>query len=237
MLKRLMFVYFVQKKGLLDGDPDYLGNHLRRPWQENAQNQVHSLYIAKNTIIPDLFDAAREVCAGAFKKDSALWSLLRENPDRYIYTPVLKGVDLALPEEIAAGLSDVARRGGWNKPADRDFALPTETWREHIARRQRGQNVRARLEAGEIHSIDDFITDNLDIRQFARDAIDNAEDPELVRAFEHAIERVTILDPTCGSGAFLFAALNFKINYDLKFRMGLEGEDAPVIPGGNQLLL
>ena len=36
----------------------------------------------------------------------------------------------------------------------------------------------------------------------------NCEGPELLRAFWHAIEKVTILDPTCGSGAFLFAALN-----------------------------
>ena len=34
------------------------------------------------------------------------------------------------------------------------------------------------------------------------------EGPELLRAFWRAITEVTILDPTCGSGAFLFAALN-----------------------------
>ena len=38
--------------------------------------------------------------------------------------------------------------------------------------------------------------------------IENCEGPDLLRAFWHAIENVTILDPTCGSGAFLFAALN-----------------------------
>ena len=38
--------------------------------------------------------------------------------------------------------------------------------------------------------------------------IENCEGPELLRAFWHAIEKVTVLDPTCGSGAFLFAALN-----------------------------
>ena len=30
MLNRMMFVYFVQKQGFLDGDPDYLRNRLRR---------------------------------------------------------------------------------------------------------------------------------------------------------------------------------------------------------------
>jgi hypothetical protein len=34
------------------------------------------------------------------------------------------------------------------------------------------------------------------------------EGPELLRAFWQAIESVTVLDPTVGSGAFLFAALN-----------------------------
>ena len=38
--------------------------------------------------------------------------------------------------------------------------------------------------------------------------IENCEGPELLRAFWHGIEQVSILDPTCGSGAFLFAALN-----------------------------
>jgi methylase of polypeptide subunit release factors len=38
--------------------------------------------------------------------------------------------------------------------------------------------------------------------------VENCEGPELLRAFWHAIEQVSILDPTCGSGAFLFAALN-----------------------------
>ncbi len=35
----------------------------------------------------------------------------------------------------------------------------------------------------------------------------HCESPELLRAFWHAIQSVTVLDPTCGSGAFLFAAL------------------------------
>jgi hypothetical protein len=38
--------------------------------------------------------------------------------------------------------------------------------------------------------------------------ISGSEGPELLRAFWHAIREVTILDPTCGSGAFLFAALS-----------------------------
>src|SRR5439155_26849488 len=53
-----------------------------------------------------------------------------------------------------------------------------------------------------------LVTLNLDIRQFAQDVVVNCEGPELLRAFYQAIEKVSVLDPTCGSGAFLFAALN-----------------------------
>ncbi len=42
-------------------------------------------YISKNTIIPFLFDAAEKKCAVAFQPGSALWRLLRDDPDRYIY--------------------------------------------------------------------------------------------------------------------------------------------------------
>lgn len=164
-------------------------------------------YIAKSTIIPYLFDAAQKKCAIAFQPTSALWQLLRDDPDRYIYEPVRKGVDLPLPEEIAGGIGDVIQRSGWNRPAASELALPTETWREHVARRHRCLELRHKLQAGGIHQINDLITYNLDVRQFADDAISTCEGPELLRAFYQAISTVTILDPTCGSGAFLFAAL------------------------------
>ena len=66
----------------------------------------------------------------------------------------------------------------------------------------------AKLAAGEITSINDLITYNLDMRQFAQDAITYCEGTDLLRAFYDSIASVTVLDPTCGSGAFLFAALN-----------------------------
>jgi hypothetical protein len=165
-------------------------------------------YISKNTIIPFLFDAAEKACKIAFKPDGALWALLREKGDRYIYEAVRQGVDLDLPVEIAAGIEDVLQRGGWNKPAAAGFALPTETWREHVARRQRCRSLRQKLAAGEVAQINDLITYNLDIRQFAQDVITSCESSDLLKAIYQAIEQVSVLDPTCGSGAFLFAALN-----------------------------
>ena len=165
-------------------------------------------YISKSTIVPFLFEATEKKCAIAFRPEGAVWRLLIDDPDRYIFDTVKKGVNLPLPTEIATGITDVSKRGGWNRPADEAFALPTETWREYIARRTRYLEVRAKLAAGEIHSINDVITYNLDLRQFAQDVIETCEGPDLLRAFYESIEKVSILDPACGSGAFLFAALN-----------------------------
>lgn len=170
-------------------------------------------YISKNTIISFLFDAARKKCPIAFKPDSSVWRLVRENPDRYIYAAVRHGVIddrgniIPLPRDITAGIKKVEKRESWNRAAADPFGLPTETWREHIARRTRCIELREKLQRGEVHEINDLITLNLDIWQFARDVIVNSEEPELLRAFWQAIQSVTVLDPTCGSGAFLFAAL------------------------------
>ena len=177
-------------------------------------------YISRNTVIPFLFDRARRECSIAFKPGGGVWRLLSDEPDRYFYEAVRHGItydihrnealaeERELPPEIAAGLNDVSKRDGWNNPAPSDYALPTETWREHVARRLRYEEVRAKLAAGEVMSINDLITYNLDIEKFAQDVIANSEGTELVRAFWKAITQVSILDPTCGSGAFLFAALN-----------------------------
>lgn len=271
MLNRLMFVYFIQKKGFLDGDTNYLQNRMRRvreikgkdkfqsfyryfllrlfhdglgkleaernlnrdlekligkvPYLNGGFFEVHQLeerntdidipdkafqklfdffdefawhlderplragneinpdvigyifekyinqkqmgayytkediteYISKNTIIPFLFDTAQKKCPIAFKPGSFLWRLLRDDPDRYIYAAVRHGViDAAgklipLPKEIEAGVMDVAKRGDWNKAASEPFGLPTETWREYVARRQRCLELREKLRGGEVH--------------------------------------------------------------------------------------
>ena len=180
-------------------------------------------YISRNTVIPFLFDAAKQQAAVAFEPKGGVWRLLRDDPDRYIYPSVGHGVTwnardhanpvrldapVDLPHEIAVGLDDVSRRGDWNETAPDSIGLPTETFREAVARRTRHAEVRAKLAAGEITEINDLITLNLDIERFALDVVAQSEGPELLRAFWHALNQVSVLDPTCGSGAFLFAALN-----------------------------
>ena len=165
-------------------------------------------YISRNTIIPFLFERAKKACPIAFAPDGGVWRLLSENPDSYFYEAVRYGVERELPPDIAEGLNDVSKRDGWNKAAPDDYALSTETWREYVARRQRYEEVRSKLAAGGVTSINDLITYNLNIEKFALDVIAGSEGPELIRAFWKALNGVSVLDPTCGSGAFLFAALN-----------------------------
>lgn len=348
MLNRLMFVYFIQRKGFLDGDPDYLRNRLARMRREHGQDCFYSFYryfllrlfheglggkartpelekllgkipyfdggfferhpvelrypdikipdeaferifdyfdeynwhlderplradneinpdvlgyifekyinqkqmgayytkediteyISKNTVIPFLFDAARSKCKVAFENPGgpAIWNLLSFNPDRYLYPAVKHGViktdggvlpETDLPGFVQTGMHDPQARMFDNRynlqqaPASDPLRLVTETWREYVCRRNRCLEIREKLQCGKVQDINDLITLNLDIRQFAQDAIENCEGPDLLRAFWHTINGhipdksnekhqngITILDPTCGSGAFLFAALN-----------------------------
>lgn len=338
MLNRLMFLYFIQKKGFLDGDPDYLRNRLRYMQEKHGKDRFYSFYrsfllrlfheglgkkerspelealigrvphlnggifdihpleqsdrygnqiqipdeaferifdyfdryqwhlderplradneinpdvlgyifekyvnqkqmgayytkediteyISKNTVIPFLFDAARQECKIAFDNPDGptVWDLLRANPDRYIYPAMKHGViredgsivpETELPDFVQVGMHDPKARMFDKRynleqaEAGDPIRLVTETWREYVYRRNRCLEIRQKLQRGEVRDINDLITLNLDIRQFAQDVIENCEGPELLRAFWHAIETVTVLDPTCGSGAFLFAALN-----------------------------
>jgi Eco57I restriction-modification methylase len=330
MLNRLMFCYFLQRKGFLDGDHDYLSNRLERVRDEFGKEKFHSFYksflrrlfheglgqpkneradelkkligdvpylnggifeehkierehpglhipdeafekvfaflddydwhlddrpiasgkeinpeilgyvfekytnqkemgayytkeditdyIAKNCIIPFLLDAAGD------KLSDASWNLLREDPDRYIYPALGHGIfcdyptstklaaPLPLPDYVENGIETSKpdlrkRRARWNESATSELGLPTEIWRETVARRQRCEELQRKLRAGEVHAINDLITLNLNVRQFAQDVVENAA-ADLLLALFKAIRKVSVLDPTCGSGAFLFAALN-----------------------------
>ena len=217
-----LFTFFEQYQWHLDErplrndneiNPDVLGYIFEKYINQKQMGAYYTQediteYISKSTILPFLFDAARSACKIAFEGEASVWSLLQAAPKRYIYDAVKKGVEKVLPPDIAVGIDDVSQRAEWNTLASDAYALPTELWREVVARRQRYERVHAKLAHGEITDINALITENLDSWQFAQDVIESCEGPELLRAFWNAITKVTVLDPTCGSGAFLFAALS-----------------------------
>ena len=194
-----------------DINPDVLGYIFEQYINDRAQMGAYytkediTEYIGRNCILPFLFQKV--------KLGDWAWNYLRNSGDRYIFAAVKKGVDLPLPDYIEIGVETSGpdlrkRRSRWNEKADAAYALPTEIWRETVARRQRYAEVRGKIERGEITDIHDFITYNLDIRSFAEDVLRETDDHHLVGHFYKAVREVTVLDPTCGSGAFLFAALN-----------------------------
>jgi hypothetical protein len=188
-----VFAFFDSYQWHLDGHPTQNENEIHPHIlsyifeQQIDQKQMGAYYtgedvtayIAKNTIVPSLFTKVQKQFPDALKHYTSAWRLLIHNPDSYIYNP----------------LSSVNY-------------LPTETQREYQARRTRYEHLVTLLQTGMVHNINDMVTHNLDILRFAQDVILTCNWPKVLLAFYQAIEQMTILDPTCGSGAFLFAALS-----------------------------
>lgn len=206
-----------------DINPDVLGYIFEQYINDRAAMGAYytkediTEYIGKNCILPFLMDKLREKDETAFKSDGEVWKMLRDSGDRYIYDAVKRGYTTdwqeQIPENIARGIDTakpqlLERRADWNTPTPDRWALPTEIWRETIERLQRCESLLGKIASGEITEINDFITLNLDIRSFVYDLLHSTGDHLLVLHFYHALQNVTILDPTCGSGAFLFAAMN-----------------------------
>lgn len=202
-----------------DINPDVLGYIFEQYINDRAQMGAYytkediTEYIGRNTILPYLMDAVKRKDEKCFRPKSKLWQYLQESNDKYIYNAMKKGCNESLPEYIAEGIDTakpnlLERRKHWNERPPETFALPTEIWRETIERRQRYSNIKQKIVNGEITAINDFITYNLDIRQFVADYLADTPDHLFIKHFYSALQHITILDPTCGSGAFLFAALN-----------------------------
>jgi hypothetical protein len=120
----------------------------------------------------------RAMQASPMHQQRQVWRLLQEDPDRYIYNAIKC------------------------KPY-----LSGETLQEYDARRNYYATLQSKIAAGEIMGIDDLITFNLDILQFSIDAIYQLEDTASLWQCYEALQQITVLDPTCGAGAFLFAAM------------------------------
>ena len=221
-----------------DINPDVLGYIFEQYINDRAQMGAYytkediTEYIGRNCILPFLFDkVAASSSAPDFKPEGYVWETLKKSGDKYVFDAVKKGYkDFdTIPEEISCGiitpqmhqeyavtpvgehnpghvpLSELRKE--WNRPTPETWALPTEIWRETIDRLQRCDANIGKIRNGVITAINDFITYNLDIRSFALNLIEGG-DSKFVKNFYKALTQVTILDPTCGSGAFLFAAMN-----------------------------
>jgi len=157
-------------------------------------------YMTTMAIIPSLFD----------KLDngrSQPWDLLLVDPDRYIPESVRHGIDEDLPPEIAIGLNEPDSRELWSEKADPLIGLPGETWWEAMDRHKHCEGTRKALSRKEVQDVSNALVHNLDLRLLAQDFLASLSDRDSLVHAHDQLKSLSVLDPTCGSGAFLFAAL------------------------------
>ena len=200
-----------------DINPDVLGYIFEQYINDRAQMGAYytkediTEYIGKNCIVPFVMNKVQSKLSKT--ENDFIWDSLAQSGDTYIYDAVKKGVDRPLPDYIECGVDAtkpnlLERRARWNEKTDEVLALPTEIWRETVERRERCYNLRKKISSHEISDINDFITYNLDVRKFVEDLIAKTPSENFIGQMFDALQNVTILDPTCGSGAFLFAGMN-----------------------------
>ena len=209
-----------------DINPDVLGYIFEQYINDRAQMGAYytkediTEYIGRNCILPFLLDkvkTASQEIGNLFSPRGFVWQTLKTSGDKYIFDAVKQGYSSDWKSRIPAGIADgldttspnlLEQRKDWNNKTPEPWALPTEIWRETIDRLQRCDTVLHKISEGEITQINDFITYNLDIRSFVADLLATTDNHRFIACFYHVLQKITILDPTCGSGAFLFAAMN-----------------------------
>ncbi|WP_176520033.1 Eco57I restriction-modification methylase domain-containing protein [Bacillus toyonensis] len=166
-------------------------------------------YISKNSIIPYLFGNLLKNKDKKVNVSRLLQDILSRDPDRYIYGSTKKGIE----SQDDFNLLNVMVNG--------DIGLPTETWNDFNLRIANYREIFKKMKNGEVFEIEDLVTSNLDVRQIMQDFIEECEDPDIIVELYKEVREIKVLDPTCGSGAFLFEALNIleAIYHSLIIRM------------------
>jgi Eco57I restriction-modification methylase len=164
-------------------------------------------YMASVTVLPRVLD--RTVAATGVNP----FVLLQARPRRYLHEAMLHGHGqdgwLPVPAQVAELHADPLR---WHELSDAggdpDVQLAGESWVETLDRREHVDRLLGLIAAGEVNTIDALITHNLDVRTIVADLLHDLDSPAHVAEVWRLVTDTTVIDPTCGSGAFLFAALD-----------------------------
>lgn len=164
-------------------------------------------YMINQTLVPRIFDE--------FEQRDQAFQMLKSNPDRYIQPMMLHGWNQetsdwhAAPSELVSTWLDDPIHWPVLDAAeiDTDICLPGETWVEMFHRRDRVASLRERIAGNQLNTVNDLITDNINAQLLLTDVIDELDSGVQVKELFDQVTHLTVFDPTCGSGAFLFAAL------------------------------
>ena len=188
-------------------NPDILGYVFEKLVNQKEQGAYYTKeditgYMTSVTVIPALLDRLDIA-------DDPM-DLLPLEPERYIYDSISYGITEKLPDHIATGVANptLIADEDWFEKSPPRIGLPGETWWETIDRHRHYRELRKRVADGEIRTVDNAITANLDLRTLITDFLGMLTPIESVESAYRTLQGLTILDPTCGSGAFLFAALD-----------------------------
>lgn len=143
--------------------------------------------------------------------------VLCQNPHRYLNESMSHGAATTsdsfswLPVDSDLEAVWNSDPSGWQRLdlsiPDPELALPGETLVEMFHRRDRVDALLARMSIRDFSGTNDLITANLNIQLLISDVIELVDESSVVAEIWNRISSLSIIDPTCGSGAFLFSAL------------------------------
>lgn len=201
-----------------DINPDVLGYIFEQYINDKAKmgafytQEDITEFISRNCIVSSLLNSLYE---SSYKEViiSQLSSLFSSDPERYIYDTVKYGYrrewKTSLPLDVSIGLDNshsLSDRSHWNDRTPSNIGLPREIWRDTIFRFKKCDSI-IELSKNQLQ-IEDIISKNINGRLLCVDLISRCESSEELSVIYNTLSSLKVLDPACGSGAFLFAAMN-----------------------------
>ena len=231
MLNRLMFVYFLQCKGFMDsGRRDYLQDHLSLSAGRAGQDQYYEGFL--KLLFFEGFAKPQE--ARSSEAQTLLGAIVYLNGGLFLEHPIEeRNPDIRIPDLAFKDLFGLFGRYSWNlndTPGGSDDEISPDVlgyiFEKYINQKAFGAYY-TRPEITEYlseHTIHQLILDKVNpgvpvpglpvLRQFdsVADLLINLDAHLCRRLLFEVLPRLSLLDPACGSGAFLVAAMKTLIN-------------------------
>jgi len=213
-----IFTFFDQYQWHLDSRPTGNPNEINPDvlgyiFEQFVNNKDQGAYYTKEDVTD--YITINSVTAYALEKiilsgSKSVTNILKENPSRYVWQSLSHGSLENLPKEILNTGFEVNGSVRDDKAPDH-IGLPGETWWEVIDRRARDRNTRKKIDEAKI-TMEELIDLNIDLEDLTVDLIDKVDSIEEALRIWLILTSIKIVDPTCGSGAFLFSAMKRLLN-------------------------
>lgn len=219
-----IFQFFDSRKWTLDDresasgteiNPDILGYIFERYINQKQMGAYYTKedvtgYMTSSALLPWFLDQLTSRLHG-LGIDYRPYDRLKNSGDRYLYAAPLTGTEATLPPGFASTVETMALTENAAKVASPQFGLPGESWLECLDRIGAQRTLRDRINAGDIQTSTDAVTANLNLIALVTDLLRDPEQPKILEVAYAVLTEMSVLDPACGSGAFLFAALDLLV--------------------------